>query len=65
MPAAFASWAVLFILGCIGLVVAHLSSAVDPVRYEFLRGVLPMAYVVAILATGVIAASAAASLFKK
>ena len=65
MQAAFASFVVLFILGCIGLVVAHLSGVIDPTKYEFMRGVLPIAYLVPILAAGLIASSIAASVFKK
>lgn len=65
MQSAFIFAAVLFVLGSIGLVVAHLSGVVDPTKYEFMRGVLPVAYVVSILTAGAIAAGATEALFKK
>ena len=67
MQAAFISFAVLFVLACIVFVIGHLSglSGFDPARYQVLRGVLPVAYVVVVLAAGTIAASIAASIFKK
>ena len=67
MQAAFALFAVLFVLACIVFVIGHQLglSGFDPVKYQVLRGVLPIAYLVPILAAGLIAASIAASLFKK
>ncbi len=67
MQAAFASFAVLIVLASIVFVIGHLLglSSFDPFRYQYLRGVLPTAYVVVILAAGVIAASITASVFKK
>ena len=67
MQVAFASFAVLFVLACVAYVIGHQLgfSSFDPAKYEFLRGVLPTAYVVVILTADVIAASIAASVFKK
>ena len=67
MQAAVASFAVLFVLACVAYVIGHQLgfSGFDPARHEFLRGVLPIAYLVPVLAAGVIAASIAASVFKK
>lgn len=67
MQSGFVSFAALIVLACVVFVIGHLLglSSFDPVRHEFLRGVLPTAYVVVILVAGVIAASIVASVFKK
>lgn len=67
LQTAFASFTVLFVLACLGLVVTHLSAPdlINSDRYEFFGGVLATAYVVSILTAGLITASIAASVFKK
>ena len=67
LQTAFASFAVLFVLACIGLVAAHqlAPGLINPDQYEFYGAFLATAYVGSILAAGLIAASIAASVFKK
>ena len=67
MQAAFILAALLTVLGSIVFVIGHLSglSSFDPARYDYLRGVLPTAYVIVILAAGAIVSSIAASVFKE
>ena len=67
MQAAFVSVAVLFVLACIVSVIGHQLglSTFDPARYEFLRGVLPTAYVVVLFMFGAIGVAIVAAVFKK
>ena len=67
MQFALGSIAVLFVLACVVYVIGHQLGAAsfDPARYTVLRGVLPLAYVVAALTVAVIVASIVATVFKK
>ncbi len=67
MQAAFISVAAMVVLACMVFVIGHQLSldSFDPDRYEVLRGVLPLAYVVAALAVGVVVVGIVAAVFKK
>ena len=67
MQVAFASFVVLFVLGCIVAAIGHSLglSPFDPYKYQVLRGLLPVAYVVSVLTAGAIAAGIVASIYKK